>query len=258
MNIRKLPSLVTSGALVFGLFASSTAHAAEANGLGGQTQLIVSADRLMPILSHTRSSVTAHQGGAELTTTDAVTTSSLLWGGNLHAAYLHTTPRVGLDVAIGHTRLTLGGWATFAFTLGGSRTSEAQRNGALIETKGDAPSNTLFGIGPRIGYILPLGDVLGLWLRGGISFYSFSSKTIEGPAEHNKDSITQFSLDLDPQLTIVPFEHFFLAVGPLVNVPFGGTITQERVRNNVTTKVDNDYSLFQIGANASLGGWFNL
>lgn len=255
----KTRSLFVLGALSAAVLFPETARAAEANGFGEKSQLILSADRIVPVFSYSRSSVTRTDNNVELTTATSSTSSSILWGGQLGPDRVHTIPRVGVDFTI-IPRLTLGGSAVFAFTLGGSTTSERVEGGTKREVSVDAPSTTVFGLVPRVGYILPVGDILGIWLRGGFAFYSVRTKTYDDNNANNYDvdKATVFSIDLDPQLTIVPFEHFFIGVGPLVNIPVGGTLTQEQTRGNTTVSRSDSLRVFQLGANASLGGWFNL
>ncbi len=69
---------------------------------------------------------------------------------------------------------------------------------------------------------------------------------------------TLFSLDLDPQFAIVPVEHFFFHVGPLVNIPFGGSRSVQSTVGATTTTGSNDASVFHFGITAGLGGWINM
>jgi hypothetical protein len=102
-------TLFGCAALLAALFVPATSQAQEAHGFGSQTQLILSADRLVPLFSYSRASVTRTEGNVELTSATSTTSSSLLWGGRLGPDFVHTIPRVGIDVAIGSTHLTLGG-----------------------------------------------------------------------------------------------------------------------------------------------------
>jgi hypothetical protein len=66
------------------------------------------------------------------------------------------------------------------------------------------------------------------------------------------------SLEVDPQLVIVPIQHVFFSAGPLFTIPLTGTSTDEDVSGAMTTTVDRDLTVFHLGLNASLGFWFNL
>src|SRR5689334_15928504 len=190
------------------LLASSTPAAAiEPRGLGNKTQLIVTADRLVPLFNYTRTSVTRTDQGVELTDSQTGAGISLLLGRNVghfdggglsQPLNVHAIPRVAFDFTI-IDRLTLGAALAFGFGLGGTSRNE-RRNAAPQET--DAPTATAIGIAPRVGYILGFSDLFGLWLRGGFALYSVSS-SIERPNNNliEKVSLTDtiFSIDLDPQ-----------------------------------------------------------
>lgn len=259
--------LLGLGALSVALAVPSAAEAQEAHGFGSQTQMIISADRLMPLIAWSSTTVSSTQGGTTTEVTQSDSSLSLLWGNDGQALFFgpkspHTVPRVGLDfVIIPH--LTLGGSLGFAFGLGGSTETETRNNnGQVVTVSNDSPSNTTIAFGPRVGYILPVGDILAFWFRGGFSFYSLrrteEDRDNNNAVERDTTKVTAFSLDLDPQFMIVPVEHFFFNVGPLINIPLTGSVSQERVRGATTTTVDNDVTLWHVGISAGLGGWFNL
>lgn len=261
----KTRTLFVLGAFAAALLAPSIAKAQDAHGFGSQTQIILSADRLVPVFAYTSTTVTQNQGGTTVKSSQSDSSTSLLWGSDGQGLLLgprspHTVPRVGFDfVVIPH--LTVGGTVAFAFSLGGSRETETTQNNQTTTVKTDSPSQTVIALGPRVGYILPLGDLLAFWPRGGFSFYSLKSTTEDtdnNGTTRDTNRATAFSLDLDPQLVITPIEHFFFNVGPLVNIPITGSVTRERVRGATTTSVENDLSLWHIGITAGLGGWFDL
>lgn len=261
MRKARLVGAALAGALfVTVTTAARPAEAQQAHGMADRGHLFLAADRIMPVLSIERTSVSFDQNNA--TVTDSVTrTSTILMLSNpLDRLTFHTLPRAGIDYAI-IDHLTLGGFVALGFGLGGSRTREVVGNNTRNETTVDEGTGTVFGFGPRVGYILPVADVLGIWLRGGVSFYSLSVRSNDDDNNNTvkvTSSVSAFSLDLDPQLTIVPTEHFFIGLGPLLNIPVAGSRTVETVRGNQTTKVSNDFSQFHIGINASIGGWLSL
>jgi hypothetical protein len=259
-------TLLGLGALSAALLVPSAAEAQDAHGFGSQTQLIVSADRLVPLFAWTCTTVTSTQGYNSTEITQSDSSTSILWGNDGQAFFFgprspHTVPRAAVDfVVIPH--LTIGGTLAFAFSLGGSTETETRNNNQTVTVKNDSPSNSVIALGPRVGYIIPMGDILAFWLRGGFSFYSLrrtqEDRDNNGAVERDTTKVSAFSLDLDPQLCIVPLEHFFFSVGPQINIPLTGTVSQERVRGATTTTVDNDLTLWNFGIAASLGGWFNL
>lgn len=257
----KTRNLLGLGALTTALALPATAEAQEAHGFGSQTQLIVSADRLIPLFAWTSNSVTVEEGNNSLEVTQSDTSTSLLWGNDGQSLFgvrsPHTVPRAAIDfVVIPH--LTIGGSFAFAFSLGGSIESETRNNNTTQTTKIDSPSNTVIAFGPRVGYIIPIGDILAFWPRGGFSFYSLRRTEQEDDNDRDTTKATAFTLDVEGALVITPIEHFFFNVGPLINIPLTGSLTTEEVRGNRTTSRDADLTMWHFGITAGLGGWFNL
>jgi hypothetical protein len=256
----KMRTLLATASLAAALLAPATSEAQEVHGLGSQTQLIISADRFVHVLSFNSTKETFNEDPNHTETTSGTATSILLGTDLAAGGTVHTIPRVGFDFAI-IPHLTIGGGIPLAFTLGGTNKVERDQNNQTVTVETDAPSVTVIGIAPRVGYILGFSDLFGLWLRGGVAFYSVRT-SFENQNNNtnvrvtNKDSI--FSLDLDPQFIIVPMEHFFINVGLLMNVPITGSRTQENVTGNTTRTVDHDLTIWHFGASAGLGGWFNL
>ena len=248
--------LAAGGALAAS--APGSAAAQEANGFGEKSQLIVSVDRLVPLLSFSSQTVTTTQGGTSLQTTDTGTSAVFLIGREPNLSVVHTVPRVAFDfVVVRH--LTVGGAIAFAVGIGGKHEEELGNNNTRTT---DTPNNTIFGFAPRVGYILPFGHVIAFWPRLGFAFYSVSSKSTGQGNGGNEitttNSDTVFSLDLDPQLTWVPVEHFFVNFGPLLNIPLTGKRSVEVVTGANTNTTKNDLSVFHFGLSAGLGGWFDL
>jgi hypothetical protein len=250
------------------LFAGAEAQAAgHANGLGEKGQIILSADRLIPVFSYTYGSVTDTQNNVDLTTSRSGSGISLLFGRNLaddesHAVpvNVHTVPRIAFDVTV-IKQLTIGAGIAFGFGLGGTRKDQVVQGGQKTTQESDAPTATAIGIAPRIGYIFPISDVFAFWPRFGFAFYSVSSSQDinTGPGIATvKATDTLFSLDLDPQFTWVPVEHFFINIGPIINIPFAGSRSLSRPVGTGTRTDSVDASVFNIGLTAGLGTWFNV
>ncbi|MDB5220020.1 MAG: hypothetical protein JWO86_7947 [Myxococcaceae bacterium] len=238
--------------------APREAAAQDANGLGEKHQLILSVDRLLPVLSYTSQTVTATVGGTAFKTTDSGTSMAILFGREPSLGAVHTIPRVAFDYTIVR-RLTLGGAFAFALGLGGSH-SEDLPNG--VTRKSDAGKTTIVGFAPRVGYVLPLGDLFAFWPRAGFAFYSVSTST-PSVAQNNTpvtttDSDTVLSLDLDPQFAWTPVRHFFIHFGPLLNIPLSGSRSTEVANGPSSQTTKNDLSVFHVGLSAGLGGWFDL
>jgi hypothetical protein len=242
---------------VSGVLAAAAPHEAsaqEANGFGEKGELIVTADRLMPVFSYSTQTLTTTQGGQDTKVTDSGTSIALLFGREpTLAVNPHTVPRLALDYTV-INHLTVGGSFVIAVGLGGSTTTKIGNN----ESSNDSPKTTVWGLAPRVGYVLPLGHTFGFWPRAGVAFYSVSSKdTNTAPNGNTTTTTTGFSvwsLDLDPQFVWVPLQHFFAHFGPILNIPLTGSRSVE-VGSNTTS---NDFSMFHFGISAGIGGWFDL
>ncbi|MBX3225966.1 MAG: hypothetical protein KIT84_29680 [Labilithrix sp.] len=259
------------------LFASATdaKAAGHANGFGEKGELIITGDRLVPLFGYTHSSV---ERDGQINITEIRETSSnrsgisLLFGRDLSGSEdgvgefsqpvnMHSLPRVAFDFTI-IPHLTLGAALAFGFGLGGS-TSEERSTGpnSSVTVKVDAPTYTAIGLAPRVGYIIPLGEHLALWPRGGFSFYSLSAKVETSVANAPREiSVTDtlFALDLDAQLAIIPVEHFLITVGPMLNIPVSGNRSISTTAGANTTTIDRDISVLHFGIHAGIGGWVNL
>jgi hypothetical protein len=266
------PALGITGLLAAALVLATSSEARAAgglpNGFGEKGELIVSADRLVPLFTYTYGSRTdTNPGNDELTSSRSGAGLSLLWGRDFNAVEdltvpinVHMIPRVAFDVAV-IPHLTVGAGIAFGFGLGGTRKQEVLVNNVKTTQESDAPTATAIGIAPRVGYVLGLTDMFAFWPRAGIGFYSVSLHSEDnenGAVVPVKDSDTLLSLDLDPQFALVPFEHFFITAGPLVNIPITGTRSHQVTRGATTNTQDIDVSLFTIGLTAGLGGWFNV
>ncbi|HVW24719.1 MAG TPA: hypothetical protein VHC69_05085 [Polyangiaceae bacterium] len=82
-------------------------------------------------------------------------------------------------------------------------------------TKGS--HSTTFGIGPRVGYDIPLSSFFSIWPKVGLSF---SSVTGPGPDANN------LALNLFVPLMLHPAPHFFLGFGPALDVDLTGNQTK--------------------------------
>ena len=239
-------------ALSFAILASTAAVSSESlaqsgTHFGDRGQLILSADRLVPVFSYDRRATDVSVGGVRTETSVSNSSISLLWGNGLNP---HTVPRVAFDYTV-IRGLTVGGSAVVALGVGGS--TEVRRNGVSVNN--DSPSTTLFGFAPRVGYILPITDAFAFWPRGGFAFYHVSQKF---PTDNDRtQSETLFSLDLDPQFVVTPVPHFGFHFGPLVNLPFpAGSAKTETRQGGTTVSVSNDLWVFHFGISAGVLGYF--
>ena len=129
-------------------------------------------------------------------------------------------PRIGLD-----------GFVIDGLSLGGSFT--------VIHTEPEGGSTTDVLVAPRIGFGFMFGRVVGIWPRGGISYWHQS-----GPGDNL--SAHSFAFDLDVPLLIAPTRSFAFEVGPILDVSFGGSRDVDAA--NTTNSVDTSFTQFGISA----------
>jgi hypothetical protein len=248
------------------------AQAAQGRDFGQKGEFILSADRLLPLLSFTQNKLTNNNNNPNLSYTTTGSSLSLLWGDNSIVnggqapgfgvgagnPTFYTTPRVGFDYVL-IPNLTLGGDLFVFFTLGGSNTTPVRGGNATQST--DRPSGNAFGIAPRVGYILGISEPLSIWLRGGFSFYHAGTSTPDnfcGTNPSDTSSLNVFGVDIDPQLVISPVPHFAFTAGPALDFGFAGsgsTSTPGNTCNQVVT-TSYGYSSWNIGITGGLLGWF--
>lgn len=257
-----LASAVLGAALLAGSDAKAAGHA---SGFGDKGQLILSADRLVPLFGYAHESVNATNNNNVSTSTSSSEISLLFahpGAANSLLLDVHSIPRVAVDFTV-INNLTLGLGLGFLFGLGGTVKTTAQNGATTVTTNTDAPTGTMIGIAPRVGYIFALGEHLAFWPRAGFGFYSVNAKAKDTNNNNGNQTTTEitdtsFSLDLDPQLTIIPVENFFFTVGPTLNIPVTGTRSESVTTGATTTSASQDTSLLHFGINASIGGWIDL
>jgi len=226
-------TLTAVGATLSVLVCGSIASAQTKGSFGQQGEFIFSAERLMPLFSFSSISQDATAGMlpggvSKISTTTTTTALSFFQGGAFFQGAQppqesgFTLPRLGFDYVLVPS-VTVGGDLIFYSTLGGHVTQEQDMNGGASTTATN-PSGSLlaFGIAPRGGYLLPLTDLFTLWLRGGFTFYTETTKTPVGANNTVSESTNQFALDLDPELVITPLPHVGVTVGITTDIPIAG------------------------------------
>jgi hypothetical protein len=145
-------------------------------------------------------------------------------------------PRVAVDAILGG--LTLGG------SLGFISTSGEEQQG---DTSEDYDDTTGFAIYPRVGFIIESSDVLSIWLRGGVEYYSATSD--DGDTE---DTLSLMSISLEPALVITPVPNVGFLISGLAAIGVSGT--REVSTDGASSEADVKFSTF--GLNAGLTAFF--
>jgi len=215
--------------------------------------VIVSADRLVPVVDYW-SATTTNANGSKSSTSR---TSLMLVTSNPagEAATFYTLPRIGLDVVV-LRGLTIGGSAWIYTDLSAS-TSTTPANSSS-STSQDQPKATYWGVAPRVGYVLSVADVLAIWPRVGVEFHDVSTGSVTNQqVTTGGSSLTELALDLEAMLVITPWNHFGFTIGPMGAIPLTGTrSTTTTFANGQTNTTSNDSSMVAVGLNAGLLGYF--
>jgi hypothetical protein len=245
-------TIVVSGAIgVLTLAGSARAEEGEAVSRFGSPGFIVSADRLIPLVSYEAVKTTQSDGSSE-------TKSDLSFGLLSNAPYtafgtFYNLPRLGFDWVPVHN-FTLGG-ALFGYVQALSKDSVSPASGP--STTSDQPKVTYWGFAPRVGYIVPLGGLLDLWPRVGVEYHNVSSSSVSGAVS---PSVWQFAFEAEAMFVIFPWNHFGFTFGPTVDVPNAGKSTSASATGTGTTgtatAVSFNSAMFQVGASAGMLGHF--
>jgi hypothetical protein len=258
-----------SAALALTLLAVVEPARAQAGGAGIGTsgQFIVSADRLMGLNVWSFKTEQTSPAPVNPTTTKVSGTGfNLLWGGDATAvpvtnvtpnAPVYSIPRLAFDyVAI--PGLTVGASLGY-FNRGG--TVETTRMNVTMSV--DAPSGNSLLLVPRVGYIFDFTPLLGVWARGGFTYYWGKSTSTTGMGTITNTSKTSFdglALSLDPQLVITPVPHFGITVGPMLDLPLAGSAKTENTaaspQGSMTTTTESSVKLTNWGLTAGILGYF--
>ena len=256
-------ALTVLGAVVSSMLIAASAQAQDkATAFGSQGQYILSANRLFSVFAYTNNKISPD--GVQNADTTYNATSIALVGGTPSAALgagaagvgaangtFYNVPRFGFDYAI-IDKLTIGGEAILFFNLGGS----AHLNGS--STSQDLASGNVWGLAPRVGYVIGMTDMLSIWLRGGLHYYNAQVNTAAagpGACSPPASAAHVFGLDLDPTLVISPGAHVGVMVGPVLDWGFlgGGSVpagTSCSATNNFS------YTSLNFGITSGLLGTF--
>jgi len=231
-------------------------------GFGNSGQFIVSADRLMGLYVWSqKSEQTSPPLMNPTTTTLSGTGFNFLWGGDTGVgsqnAPVYSIPRLAFDYVV-IPGLTVGASIGYLHR-GGS--SETTRNN--VTTTVDTPSGNGLLLLPRAGYIFDFTPLLGVWARGGFTYYwakATTTNTAGMTTTSTKNSFDGLALSLDPQLVITPVPHFGITVGPMLDLPLAGSSKQEQTITtggaSVTTTTEGTFKLTNWGLTAGILGYF--
>jgi hypothetical protein len=236
------------------LFAAP-ASAQDKKVFGTTGTIIISAERVSPLLAYQNFSTKSERNGVETTTSQSTTTMSLLASPNFDNIGFHTIPRLAFDFTVADN-ITVGGSIFAMFTL--SAKTETKTGG--VSQSDDSSKLSVFGIAPRVGYILDLGDTFAFWPRLGFSYVTATSssppRTTGGVTTESSSTVNQLALGLEGLFAIMPVRNFGITIGPVIDVPLTGKRKSETKSGGVTNSQEVNASQFHFGLTAGVLGVF--
>ncbi len=199
---------------------------------------MLSFERLASLLAWSRTTspttpgVSLNSPGIKTESTTSGAEVSLLFGGGQRTP--SALPRIAID-----------GIFDNGFTLGGSLGAMASSGKSGGESSLASLSGALFAV--RAGYFAATRNV-GFWLRGGFTYVSASGEVPAsgGASSSTTATVTSWNLTLDPQLVLIAAPRVGITLGPLFDIPIGGTDTITRGAESV----ERDYRSSAFGVTA--------
>lgn len=241
------------GAVALGLVAAAPEAAAQTGGWR------LSVERVAGFAySSLTSSSTTTAGGVTVTTSRSTAWSSL----NLLGSIPYGAGGVGALPGGLPTRLALDYELASHLTVG--LAAFLVWNSFNVEGDEDGLATFGFGIAPRVGYSIRLGDRLHFWPRAGVTFSRVGSSPDDrvsgGTTTSTTIAYTAFWVNLEPTLVYEPVDHFGLTLAVVGDIPLTGDSTTTRVvtsgGNRVETTISSDQRLLTVGLQFGVQGRF--
>jgi hypothetical protein len=209
--------------------------AAQDSGFARSGVLAFGVDRVFGLM---HVAITAEEGSAE--STASITEISLLTGGGGASPY--ALPRVAFD-----------GFVTDGVSLGVTlgvvnQSIETEIEAGTVSMTNEGPSGTGIFLGGRVGYAYMFTDVIGIWPKLGMSFFTASTEDNEG----DESGLSGLALSVDAALVIAPVPHFGFTVTPLLDLGLTGSTT---VTTAAGSETDVDTKITDFGLQVGLLGW---
>ncbi len=234
--MKRLLASLLGGALTM---VSATALAQGPSGFGTQGQFVLGVERVFGLNffnGHYEADDPAI-GGPDRD--QSRTQFSLLWNtattGGFSGINPYAVPRLTFDYAV-IDNLTIGGSIGYASVSG-----EDDVDGGGDQ---DFETATLFAFSPRVGYILRFNDTVGMWLRGGFTYYSVGQDDV--------GSASGFGVNLEPGFIFTLAPGVGVSATPTLDLPITGSFNDDSGPSNL----DGDYTIRNFGANAGLFVYF--
>lgn len=232
--MKRLLASLLGGALTM---VSATALAQGPSGFATQGQFVIGVERLFGV-NFFNGHYERDRDNQEVD--ESRTQFGLLWNSSAAAGTPiinpYAVPRLTFDYAV-IDNLTIGGTLGYA-----SSSGENDIDGPGGDTDISA---SLFAISPRVGYVLRFNDHVGMWLRGGFTYFNSSLDDV--------GSVSGFGLNLEPAFIFTVAPSVGISVTPSIDVPIAGSFEDD---DNNALDDDGDYKIRNFGANAGLFFYF--
>lgn len=159
--------------------------------------------------------------------------------------------------------ISVGGGISY-FSGSSSDKTTVVNGGTSVSTESDGPSTSSFLLAPRVGYNIPVSPRANFWLRGGITYWTSKSETVDTNNQGmmtttttDTTKVSGLSVSLDPMLLLSPVEGVGFMIGPVIDFPLTGsgdrTVKTQAGSTTVEQKTDvKALKYTQIGAAAGL------
>lgn len=108
----------------------------------------------------------------------------------------------------------------------------------------DNDDGVAFFLAPRVGYLYMFSSSVGIWARGGFTYYTYDQDFFDR---------SQLALDLEAMFPFVINEGFALVVGPAAHIGISGEYD-----NNNNNNDNQDFDEWGIGISFGIMGWVGL
>jgi hypothetical protein len=215
---------------------TSTAQQVGSTFATTQSRFVLSAERLFG-LSFAKQTVDVSGPEPDV----EVSSTNIGLGTNFAAYSPYVQPQFGFDVfVIDHLSV---GAALSYWTASGE--------GEQGDQSEDLPDRALFRVTPRVGYGMMFTDIVGLWARGGLTYYNVSAEAESG----TEISQNGLAITLEGLLMISPIDHVGIHLGPTFDIGISGEQEIDPADPGDPT-VSADETHRQFGAMAGLSVWF--
>jgi len=116
--------------------------------------------------------------------------------------------------------------------------------GYVSQSQGDVKSSGI-GVGVRVGYALPINEMLSFWPKVGIGYRTLSYSMDNGQGGTADVSGNKMALEIFAPVTISPAEHFFIGIGPGFSMDLSSKVEGEDANKDTT-----------MGLFTQVGGYF--